>query len=61
MEDNRISKDLLFGGLATGKRLNGRPQQHFKNIYKRDLKAQAINTDTWEAFACNRCAWRQKV
>ena len=50
MEDNRISKDLLFGGLATGKRLNGRPQLCFMDICKRDLKALAINTDN--------CMWQ---
>ena len=33
----------------------------FKDSCKRDLKALAINTDTWEALACDRCAWRQEV
>ena len=51
MEDDRIPKDLLW---ATGKRPTGRPQLRFKDIYKRDLKALAINTDTWEALACDR-------
>ena len=39
----------------------GRPQLRFKDIRKRDLKAVAINTDTWEARACDRCAWRQRL
>ena len=54
VEDGRIPKDLLRGDLATGKRLTGRRQLRFKNICKRDLKALAFNTDTWEAFACDR-------
>ena len=33
----------------------------FKDLCKRDLKAFATTTDTWEALARDRCAWRQKV
>ena len=61
MEDGRIPEDLLYGELATGKRPTGRPQLHLKDICKRDVKARAFNTDTWETLACDRCAWRQKV
>ena len=45
MEDGRILKDLPYGELATGKRLTGRPQLHFKDIFKHNLKALALNTD----------------
>ena len=52
--------DLLYGELATGKRPTGRPQVSFKDICKRELKALAINTDTWEALASDRCVWDRR-
>ena len=33
----------------------------FKDISNSDLKPLAINTDTWEALASDRGAWRQAV
>ena len=43
-------------------RPTGKPQLRFKNgICKHDLRAVAINTDTWEALAWDRCTWRQEV
>ena len=53
--------DLLYGELATGKRPTGRPQLSFKDICTRELKSPAISTDTWEALASDRCAWRQEM
>ena len=46
MKDGRIPKDFLYGELATGKRLTGRPQLRFKDVCKRDHKALGINTDS---------------
>ena len=37
----------------------GDPSSRFKDICEHDLKALAINTDTWKALACDRCALRQ--
>ena len=62
MEDGRIPKDLLHGELVIGTRpITGRPQLRYKDTCKRDLKALGINTDTWEAAAADRSAWKQEV
>ena len=61
MKDDRIPKDLLYGKLATGKRPTGRPQLRFKDICKRDFQELGINTDSWEAAATDRDAWRHTV
>ena len=57
MKNGRIPKDLLYGELATGKRPTGRPQLCFKDVWKRDLQALGINTDSWEVSATDRDAW----
>ena len=61
MEDGRIPKDLLYGGLVTGKRPNGLPQLRYKDTCKCELKALGIITDTWEAAATDRSTWKQEV
>ena len=55
------SKRPLYGELATGKRQKGRSQLRFKNVYKRDLQALGINSDSWEVIATDRDAWRHTV
>ena len=45
MEDGRIPKNILYGELASGRRLKGRPQLRYKDVCKRDMKALDINTD----------------
>ena len=61
MEPGRIPKDLLYGELATGTRPTGRPKLRFRDVCKRDLKSCDIDTDTWEATAEDRSAWRSTV
>ena len=61
MEDSYISKDILYGELATGNRPTGRPQLHFKNICKQDLHALGIYTDSWEVAAPDKDAWKHTV
>mgnify|MGYP000105577131 CR=1 FL=1 len=39
MPDGRIPKDLLYGGLASGSRVQERPHLRFKAACKRDMKA----------------------
>jgi len=61
MKDGRIPKDLLCGELAARKRPTGRPQPRCKDVCKQDLQALGINTDSWEATATDRDAWRHTV
>ena len=61
MDDGRIPKDLLYGELATGKRVPGRPKLRFTDVCRRDMKACHIAHETWEAAADDRSKWRQQV
>ena len=61
MEDGRIPKDILYGGLASGKRSVGRPQLRHKEVCKRDLKALDINIQCWEVMAADRNSWRSTL
>ena len=57
MNDGRIPKDLLYGYLAQGKHLTGRPHLRYKDFCKRDLKAMDVKLTTWEAVASDQAAW----
>ena len=61
MADDRIPKDLLYGELVQGNHLRGRPQQRYKEICKRDLKALEMDLNRWETLTSERSAWRQAV
>ena len=61
MQDGRITKDLLYGGLAHGKRKTGRPYLRFKDVCKRDMKSTHIDTDDWEKLSADQNIWRQTV
>ena len=58
MPDGRITKDLLYGELASGKRFTRQPRLWYHDIVKRDMKAVDINTDSWESLAADRSKWR---
>ena len=61
MEDGRIPKEMLYGELATGTRLAGRPVLRYKDVCRRDLKAGDTNSEGWEAAAADRDSWRLAV
>ena len=61
MQDGRIPKDILYGQLETGKRVQGRPQLRYKDVCKRDMKALNMSVDCWEDLAQDRSCWRQTV
>ena len=65
MEDGRISKDILSGELASGKKIcwpQGRcPQLRYKDVCKRDLKALDIDTNSWEDTSADRSRWRSTL
>ena len=58
MEDGSISKDILYGELAVGKRPRGRPQLRYKDVCKRDMRALEIDPESWEDIAADRSSWR---
>ena len=58
MSDERIPKALLYGQLKGCTRRVGRPRLRYKDTLKHNLKTSKLNTNTWEAEATNRSAWR---
>ena len=58
MEDRRISKDMLYGELATGSSPAGRPTLRYKGVCKRDLRSGYIGPTDLEALASDRNVWR---
>lgn len=46
MDDDRISKDMLYGDLAQGRRPTGRPHLRYKDVFKMDLKTMGIDTNS---------------
>ena len=54
MDDDHISKDLLYGELASGSRVVGSSQLGYKDVCKCDTKACNIDPETWEVTAENR-------
>ena len=61
MEDGRIPKDILYSELARGKRTAGRPHLRYKDVCKGDMKALAIDTNSWEELAKDRSSWRHAL
>ena len=58
LHDGRLSKDILYGELATGSRPTARPTLRYKDVLKRDLKAGCIAPTGFEALAADRSGWR---
>ena len=59
--DDRITKDLLYGKLVQGNRPRGTAQLRYKDIWKRDLKALGIDLNRWETLTSECSAWRQAL
>ncbi|KAI8483145.1 hypothetical protein Bbelb_391640 [Branchiostoma belcheri] len=55
------SRRMFCMELTSGSREVGRPALRYKDICKRDMKSCGISTDTWEAQAEHRAAWRRVV
>lgn len=51
--DGYISKDIINGELASGKRSIGCPRLHYKDIFKHDMKALDINKESWEDLSAD--------
>ena len=61
MEDGRIPKDIIYGELALDRRTTGRPHLRYKDVCIRDMKADDIDTMSWEGLAANRTEWRSAL
>ena len=61
MEDGQIPKDVLYGELTSGQRSTGHPQLRYKDACKRDMKAIAININSWEDLTANCTSWRSML
>lgn len=58
MQDGRIPKDILYGGLTTGKRNTDRTQLRYKDTVKRAMKAIDFHTESWESLADDHSKWK---
>ena len=63
MSDKRIPKALLlYSELIVGKRNVGQPKQHYKDIFKRNLKSvKNVDIDDWERLTNDRNKWRSLI
>ena len=61
MDDGLISKYILYGELALGRRTTGRPQLRYKDVCIRDMKAVDIDIMSWEGLASDRTEWRSAL
>ena len=61
MQDGRLPKDILFGGLATGSKSTERSTLRYKDVCKRDLKTEGITSLGIEAVAADCSAWKLAV
>ncbi len=57
MGPGRIPRDILYGELADGSQLIGRPRLRYKDICKKDMTLSDINIGTWERRTEDRSAW----
>ena len=56
-----IPKQLLYGQLAQGKRLRGRPKLRYKDTCKTNLSKCGMDVKNWEEIAVDKTIWRAAV
>lgn len=61
MDNTCIPKKCLFGELSSGKRSQGRPKLHFKDVCKDTMRHLQIHPKSWERMASDQSAWRTAV
>nr|VZI27965.1 unnamed protein product [Spirometra erinaceieuropaei] len=61
MDDERLSKRLFYGDVATGSRRQGGQIRRYKDTLKSSLKRLQINPTNWEELALDRPTWRRTV
>ena len=60
MPDNRIPKQIFFGQLASGKRLQGGRVRRYKDALKLNLKQCSIRPESLSSAPLNCSAWRSQ-
>ena len=61
MDDGCVTKYILNGELALGRRTTGHPRLRYKDVCVRDMKAVDIDTMSWEGLAADRANWRSAL
>ncbi|BHF73377.1 hypothetical protein SprV_0401645800 [Sparganum proliferum] len=61
MDDQRLSKRLFYGDVATGSRRQGGQIRRYRDTLKSSLKRLQINPTNWEELALDRPTWRRTV
>jgi len=55
---HKLPKQILYGELQIGKRMQGGQRKRFKDCLKDSMKRSHIRTETWEWHAARRTRWR---
>lgn len=58
LDNNRLSKQALYGELVEGKCLQCKLHKHYKDCLKDTLKKVNIDTSVLEDFAFERSTWK---
>ena len=61
LEDSRSPKYILYGELALGRRITGRPHLRYKDVCVIDMNVADIDTMSWEGLAADRTKWRSAL
>ena len=61
IDDSRIPKMVLYGGLGEGKRKRGGQRLRYKDVAKRHIKAMNMITMSWEDLAADRGKWHSRL
>ena len=61
MDQDRLSSQLMYSELQTGRRPRGAPKRRYKDQLKDTLKRTNVNVETWEEIAKDRGQWRRNI
>ncbi|KAL2090150.1 hypothetical protein ACEWY4_014838 [Coilia grayii] len=61
MPNNRLPKQILYGQLKEGKRMQGGQKKRYKDMVKEHLRKCCFNLNKWEAAALKRDEWSRMV
>ena len=61
MPEQRLTKQVFHGELASGHRPRYKPRQRYKDCLKKSLQNASICIHSWQAQALDRSVWRKAV